>query len=135
MWSAVLFGLLATPENIVSLFFKCVFSLIDTLTFAIVGVMYFHSKYFRKRWIKIASMRPTLVFWFIVIGDLIIMVGYAYMATISFQVVSILGVPVVTYDNILCVLFYATAIFFARDFGRRLVKRHKERKGRSKSLI
>jgi hypothetical protein len=134
MWAAVLFGVLTVPENIVSPFFKYVFSLVDTLLFAIFGAMYFRSGYFRERWKKVASMKPTLAFWLMGIVELISIGGYVSAAAITFQVFSLNGVFVVTYSNVLFVLFCAITLFLAYDFWRRLVNRYKGRKERARYL-
>jgi uncharacterized membrane protein len=120
-WAAGFFGVLVTPENIISLFYKYVFSLLITLAFVILGVMYFRWERFKEKIVG-KSIKRRMGIVLITLAELLEAFFAFYTAIINWQVLTINGVPVVTYSNLIFIVIFVTGLFLARDVWRRVRK-------------
>lgn len=118
-WGIVFFGVLATPTDIISLFYKYVFALIDTFAFVILGVIYFRWEYFRKTVFK-RSIILNVLFVLLVLVELLEAYYSFFLAVSNWQIFTVNDIPVVTYANLVHIGFFIAGILLIIDLVRRL---------------
>jgi hypothetical protein len=120
-WAIIFFGILASPTNIIPQFYKLVFGLADSISFVVIGVIFFRWEQFREAIVREAVQRRIVA---VILALIEFLEGFLcfFIALLAWRIFTINNIPVVTYANLLCIAFFLGGIFLYYDAGKRLSK-------------
>lgn len=118
IWSAIFLAISVIPA--IPDLWKYALYLLDTLVFSFIAITDWQRKaQFRPNLKILFRFQPNLragwFFWFRIVADLILVVAYFNLAIANWVVLNVSGVPVLTYGNIVCLMFGVVGVFLIRD--------------------
>jgi hypothetical protein len=129
-WCAFFFGVLMTSPDIISLFYKHVFVIIDTFAFVVVGMLYFSLERFReyskKRWKLIVSIMKSLAFWIYISIEIFDAISAFYVGWEVWFIFYVNSTPVVTFYNLESFVFISVGILLVVDAMLRMYRKYRK---------